>query len=396
MKKKIILAIFLAVLMILSGSIFYALQAGLLTNIFKKEEVKTEHQNMKNMEELQSINPSELPTINIPYDKQQMIGVQTAKTSVKPLVKIIRTVGRVNYDETKLVTVNTKFEGYIEKLYINSMGQYVKKGEPLAEIYSPELLSTQLEFLNLLKWRNNGSKEAYSDDNIGKMLSKDAQEIMEAAKERLRLFGINDEQINEVEKSGKPKRTLTIYSPVSGYIIQKQALQGTRVIPGQALFDIADLSTVWVLADIYEQDLSLIKTGQTATLTFNYFPGKTFISTVDYIYPTLENATRTAKARFIIPNRNGQLKPQMYTNTEITVNLGNKLIIPESAVINTGMRKIVYVDLGNGNFQQRNVVTGFRNDGMVEILKGLKPGEIVSTSANFLIDSEARLRGSAQ
>lgn len=337
-----------------------------------------------------------LPTINIPYDKQQLIGVQTGVASVQPMMKQIRTVGRVSYDETKLATVNTHFDGYIEKLYVNTTGQYVRKGQPVAEIYSPELLSTQMEFINLLKWQHKDKTASNYKDDIDQMLSQDATNVISAAKQRLRLFGITDAQINEVEATGQPKRTLTVYSPVKGYVIQRQALQGTKVESGQALFDVADLSTVWILADIYEQDLPLIREGQKAAISFPYYPGKTFIATINYIYPTLDNVSRTAKARFTIPNSKGIFKPQMYSDMEISIGLGSQLAVPESAVINTGKRQIVYVDLGNGNFQQRTVKTGQRTNGMIQILSGIKAGEVVSTSANFLIDSEARLKGGSQ
>ena len=337
-----------------------------------------------------------LPTINIPYDKQQMIGVQTGIASVQPMMKQIRTIGRVSYDETKLATVNTKFEGYIEKLYINTTGEYVRKGQPLAEIYSPELLSTQMEFINLLKWQHKDKTVSNYKDDIDQMLSNDAQNVISASKQRLKLFGITEQQINNIEKTEQPKRTLTVYSPVRGYVIQKQALQGTKVESGQALFDVADLSTVWILADIYEQDLPLIREGQKAAINFPYYPGKTFIATINYVYPTLDNVSRTAKARFTIPNSKGIFKPQMYSDMEISIGLGSQLAVPESAVINTGKRQIVYVDLGNGNFQQRVVKTGQRANGMIQILSGIKAGEVVSTSANFLIDSEARLKGGAQ
>ena len=308
------------------------------------------------------------------------------------MMKLVRTVGRVSYDESKLATINTRFDGYIEKLYVNTTGQFVRKGQAVAEIYSPELLSTQLEFINLLKWRSSNRTNTVNNDDISGMLYSDAANIVGAAKQRLRLFGITENQINEVEATGQPKRTLTIYSPVSGYVIQKQALLGTRVQPGQALFDIANLSTVWILADIYEQDLPLIREGQKATINFPYYPGKTFVSEINYVYPTLDNTTRTAKVRLTIPNMMGIFKPQMYSDIEISIGLGSQLAVPESAVINTGKKQIVYVDKGNGNFQQRVVKTGQRANGMIQILSGITAGEVVSTSANFLIDSEARLK----
>ena len=333
----------------------------------------------------------EVPTVEIPKDKQQLIGLRTTTVAVKPLQKIIRTVGRIEYDERKIATVNTKYEGWIEKLRVNATGIYVKAGEPLAEIYSPELLATQREFLNALKWKNSTKKES----ELGALLTKDAETILEAAKERLRLWDITDEQIKKIEETGQPIKTLTLYSPVSGYVTQKIAIQGMKLMPGEKLFDIVDLSSVWVMADIYEYELPVIKLGEQATISLSYFPGREFLSKIDYIYPTLAGESRTAKIRFTLPNPGGQLKPQMFTNVTLKINLGKRLVVPEDAVIDTGLRQIVYVDKGDGNFEPREVSVGLKTDQMVEVTKGLRAGEKVASSANFLIDSEAKLKGIA-
>lgn len=333
----------------------------------------------------------ETPTVEIEQDKQQLIGVKTVEAAVKPMQKIIRTVGRIEYDERRLATVNIKFEGWIEKLHVDYTGKYVKKGEPLAEIYSPELYATQQEFLNVLKW--NQSAVSGQQSAVSSMLSRDAERIVDAAKQRLRLWDITEDQIKAIEESGKPIRTLTIYSPANGYIVQKMAFQGMRVMPGEKLFDIADLSTVWVISDIYEYELSLIKVGQTAAISLSYFPGKVLTSTIDYIYPSLSSDTRTAKVRFIISNPSAQLKPQMFTNVEIKIDLGKKLIIPDEAIIDTGTRKIIYVDKGEGYFEPREILTGLKADGMTEVTEGIKVGEKVAASGTFLIDSEAQLKG---
>ena len=331
---------------------------------------------------------AEVPSLQIPPEKQQLIGVKTVAVSLKPMEKVIRTVGRIEYDERRLATVNTKVEGWIERLYVDYTGKYVKKGGALAEIYSPELFATQQEFINLVKWSKTQNTEGF-----GKMLAQDAQQILEAARERLRLWDITDSQIKKIEESGKPIRTLTIYSPASGYIVQKMALQGMRVMPGEKLFDVADLSTVLVIADIYEYELPLIKMGDTAKINLSYFPGKEFFSTIDLIYPTLSEETRTTKVRFTIPNPDGALKPNMYTDVQVKIDLGTKLTIPADAVIDTGERHVVYVDKGGGNFEPREVALGLKGDGMVEVIRGLNAGERVASAANFLIDSEAKLKG---
>ncbi len=333
----------------------------------------------------------EAPTVEIPLDKQQMIGVKIVAVSIRPLRKAIRTVGRVEYDERKLATVNTKFEGWIEKLHVDYVGKQVRKGEPLAEIYSPELYATQQEFINLLKWKGQGKE--VKDESVGGMLGRDADAILDAARQRLKLWDVTEEQIKSIAESGKPVRTLTIYSPADGTVIQKAALQGMRIMPGEKLFDIADLSTVWIIADIYEYELSLVRPGSTAKITLDSFPGREFTAVIDYVYPVLTSETRTAKVRFSLPNPGGRLKPQMFTNVELKIDMGRRLTIPEDAVIDTGMRQIVYVDKGEGYFEPREVTLGVRADGMVEVLKGLKAKEKVASAATFLIDSEAKLKG---
>jgi Cu(I)/Ag(I) efflux system membrane fusion protein len=357
----------------------------------KDKPKQAKEQPKEQAQEQDAEDAGDVPTVEIPLDKQQLIGVKTAAVSVRTLGRVIRTVGRIEADEKKVSTINTKFEAWIEKLYVDYVGKYVKKGEPLAEVYSPELFATQQEFINLLKWTKQSND--VKDETVAKMLARDSESIVEAAKQRLRLLDISDEQIKMIAESGKPIRTLTISSPVNGYVVQKTALQGMRVMPGEKLFDIADLSTVWVIADIYENELPLVHTGDRAAISLSYFPGKKFSANIDYVYPVLAGDTRTAKVRFSIPNPGGQLKPQMFTNVEINVGMGRKLAIPEDAVIDTGTRQIVYVDKGDGYFEPREVVVGLKSDGFVEILKGLKAKERVATAATFLIDSEARLKG---
>lgn len=345
----------------------------------------------------------EAPTIEISPEKQQMIGVKVTTAAVQPLTKIIRTVGLIEYDQRRLQTINTKVEGWVEKLYINFTGVYVKKGEPVADIYSPELWATQQEFINMVRWAKRSQMKDVQQStkspgpegapDVRAMIDKDAQSLVEAARQRLKLWDISDAQIQKIEQSEKPIRTLTIYSPYSGYVLQKNVTQGTRVMAGASLFEVADLSTVWITADIYEFEMPLIKVGDVATVQLSYFPGRQFNTKIDYIYPTLQGETRTLKARFSMPNEGGRLKPQMFTNVELKINLGRKLAVPSDAVIDTGVRQIAYLDKGNGIFEPKEVMTGARTENLVEITAGLKPGDKVSSSANFLIDSEAKLKG---
>jgi membrane fusion protein, copper/silver efflux system len=346
---------------------------------------------------------AEAPSVEIPTDKRQLMGVKTATALVQPLTKTIRTVGLVEYDQRLVNTINTKIEGWIEKLYVNFTGSQVKKGDPVADIYSPELWATQQEFINMAKWakrtqarsesRTKTTEPSEGDFDVASMIDRDAQFLVEAARQRLKLWDISDAQIARIEESEKPIRTLTVYSPYSGYVLQKSVNQGQRIMPGEKLLDVVDLSTVWINADIYEFELPLIKVGDKATIELSYLPGKRFSTKIDYINPVLEGETRTAKARFLIPNEDGRIKPQMFTNVEITIDLGRTLVVPAEAVINTGVRKIAYVDKGDGNFEPREVITGTETEKMVEITAGLKAGEKVASAANFLIDSEAKLKG---
>jgi len=346
----------------------------------------------------QETKTEEAPTIEISPEKQQLIGVKIATVSVQPLKKVVRTVGTVEYDQTKVYNVNTKVEGWIEKLHVNYTGVFVKNGEPLVEIYSPELWATQQEFINMVRWAKraqtrNAPAQSDTQSGFATMISRDAETLVDAARQRLKLWDISDEQIKKIEESEKPIRTLTLYSPVSGYVLQKTAVQGMKVMAGEKLFDVADLSSIWITADIYEYELPLLKVGEPATIQLSYFTGRAFSSKIDYIYPTLTGETRTAKARFVIPNPGMQLKPQMFTNVELQIDLGRKLAVPEDAVIDTGLRQIVYVDKGNGYFEPREVRIGIRAEKMVEITAGLKAGDKIAAAANFLIDSEAKLKG---
>jgi Cu(I)/Ag(I) efflux system membrane fusion protein len=335
--------------------------------------------------------PVEAPVVEIPLDKQQLLGVKTVAASFRQIGKVIRTVGRVEYDERKLATVNMKYEGWIEKLYADYTGMQVKKGQPLAEVYSPELLATQQEFLNTLLWAKSSSET--KEGEVAGMLNRDAQAIIDAARQRLRLWDITDEQIRSIEETGKAVRTVTLASPVDGTVVQKSAVQGMRVMPGEKLFDIADLSSVWIISDIYENELPLINAGETARITLSSLPGKDFSAKIEFVYPTLTDQARTVKVRMTVPNADGRLKPQMFTNVEIRAGMGKRLAIPDDAVLDTGTRQIVYVDKGEGYFEPREVKLGLRAEGYCEVLSGLKNGEKVARSATFLIDSEAQLKG---
>jgi Cu(I)/Ag(I) efflux system membrane fusion protein len=325
-------------------------------------------------------------TVQISPERQQLIGVRFGAVEKRTLQKVIRTVGRIDYDEKRIGIVSPKIGGWIEELFVDFTGRFVRKGEPLLTIYSPELVSTQEEYLLALKAKQDWSKSPFAEVTEGGNL------LAESARRRLKLWDISDAQIKALEESREPTKTLTLYSPFTGYVTEKMVNKGQFVDAGMALFKIADLSVVWLIADIYEYELSAIRLGQQAAIQMAYYPGETFTGKAIYIYPYLDPQTRTAKVRYEFPNPHGKLKPEMFTNLEITVRLGDKLAVPEDAVIDTGVRKVVVIDRGSGYFEPREVKLGVKAGDVFEVLDGLKAGERVVTSANFLIDSESKLK----
>jgi Cu(I)/Ag(I) efflux system membrane fusion protein len=325
-------------------------------------------------------------TVQISPERQQLIGVKFGAVELRPLEKVIRTVGRVDYDEKRLMIVSPKIGGWIEDLFVDFTGRYVRQGEPLLTIYSPELVSTQEEYLLALRAKKELVKSPFSE------VAGSGTSLVESAKRRLKLWDITDDQIRILEETGQPKKTLTLYSPFSGFVLEKIAYKGMNVVPGMALFKLADLSVVWLYADIYEYELPFVRLGQQASVQLSYLPGETFTGRVIYIYPSLNPETRTAKVRFEFPNPHDKLKPEMYANVEIKVHLGQKLAVPDGAIIDTGLRQLAIIDKGSGYFEPREVQVGAKSDGYYEVIKGLKAGEKVVTSANFLIDSESNLK----
>ncbi len=328
--------------------------------------------------------------VTIPADRIQSMGITFADARRMELDQSFHTFGKVTYDETRIHHVHTKFEGYIETLHVNYVGQFVKKGEPLFSIYSPELYATQNEYLLALRAREQ-MPPLDGDDAFPGVGNVD---LVAAARQRLALWDIGDNDIRELERTRKPIRALTIFSPVSGFVMQKTALQGLKAMPADNLYDIVDLSTVWVLADIYEVNVSFVKLGQPASISLAYQPGKTWRGHVTFINPTVDPATRTVKARLEFANPGNELKPDMYADVVIGGARGNGIAVPESAVIATGERNIVFVAKGNGLFEPREVTLGVRVRNLYEIKQGISEGERVVTGANFLLDSESKLKSS--
>ncbi len=317
--------------------------------------------------------------------KVQKLGVRSAPVERRRLDAVVRSTGRIEVDERRLVTITPKFEGYVEKLFVNATGQAVARGAPLFEAYSPELLATQREY-------------AIAAQGLAQLKNADEatvagmQRLADGALARLRNWDVTDEDIARLAAGGEPRRTLTFRAPAGGVVLERKAVQGMRFMPGDMLYQIADLSGVWLIADVPEQDLGRVRTGLTARVRFDAYPGQTFEGRVTYVYPTLKADTRTAQVRVELPNPQGRLKPAMYAQVEIPVADAPRLVVPSSAVIDNGTRRVVLVDQGEGRFAPRDVRLGARGDEFTEVTDGVKEGERVVTSATFLLDSEANLR----
>jgi Cu(I)/Ag(I) efflux system membrane fusion protein/cobalt-zinc-cadmium efflux system membrane fusion protein len=331
-------------------------------------------------------------TISIDPVTMQNMGVRMGRVKRKTLIKYIRTLGNITYDETKIFTVNTKFNGWIENLYVNFVGQDVKKGQPLFDIYSPELVTAQEEYLLALKQYNSLAKISYPRIRDG------AERLLKASLTRMRYWNLTEEQIEQIGKTGKTQKVITIYSPATGIVFKKKAFKGHYVKKGEHQYEIVDLSTIWVDVDVYEYELPWIRRGMAADMELAYIPGKRFKGRVLFIYPFLEAKTRTAKLRLAYSNPGYQLKPGMFANIYLkSVIAKSSLVIPQEAVIDSGVRQIVFVTVGEGKFQAREVNIGLEgNDNEYQVLGGLEEGEEIVLSAQFMLDSESRLREAIQ
>jgi multidrug efflux pump subunit AcrA (membrane-fusion protein) len=324
-------------------------------------------------------------SLTLSPEKRQALGIRSEEIHHGRLTRALRTVGRVTVDERRLHHIHTKYDGYVEHLYVDFTGKYVERGDHLLSIYSPDLVATQQEYLLAY----NAQKMAASGIPS---VAQGTLDLLEATRQRLLLWDMRDEDIDALERAGKVSRTIDLHSDVAGYVTQKMAFHGMRVTPADTLFDIADLSQVWVLADVYESDLPLVRVGMMGELTVPYLPGKTWRGAVTYVGPTVEEKTRTVKVRIELRNEGQQLKPDMFADVHLQADLGTGLSVPQSAVIDSGGRKLVFVDRGEGSFEPREVQLGVQVGGGFQVLSGLADGERVVTSANFLLDSESSLR----
>jgi RND family efflux transporter MFP subunit len=329
-----------------------------------------------------------LVPVQISAQRLQSIGVKVGTVERKLVEVEIRTTGNVAVDEARLAYVQVRYSGYIEKVFVDATYQYVRKGQPLFTIYSPDIVATEREYLVAMK-----NQEQVAQSTVPGVASS-AASLLDAASERLKQWGVSQKEISRLESTGQVQQELEFDSPVSGYITERNALPSVSVQPEMRLFTVADLSSVWVQAQVFQNDLGRIKVGDPATLTVSTFPGRTFRGRVDFIYPQLDTDTRTAKVRIVSSNAGLQLKPGMFVNATLKVSMGSQLVIPASGVLQSGSRQIAFVERSDGYLEPREVELGTRVGDDFVVTKGLKAGEQIVTSANFLIDSESQLQAS--
>jgi Cu(I)/Ag(I) efflux system membrane fusion protein len=326
-----------------------------------------------------------LATVQIDPARQQLIGLRTAPVTAGPVGGAWRTTGRVAVDETRVHHVAIRVDGFVEHVYVDFVGKAVRRGDPLFSLYSPELLSLQGEYLLAVKMRKELGSGA---------LAGSGEELVQSARERLKLWDVPDSVLADLDRTGKPQRALTLVAPMSGVVTKKDAVHGHKLSAGDMPYEITDLSEVWVLADLYESDLARTRIGMAATLSLQAFPNRTFAGRVAFIDPVLDPKTRTAKVRIAFPNPRGELRPEMFGEVTLRAQAREGLRIPADAVIDSGTGKVVFVSLGEGKFQPREVKLGTSDGDHVEVLSGLQKDEQVVVRANFLVDSESRLKAS--
>lgn len=324
--------------------------------------------------------------LKLSAEKVQKLGVKSELAKVQRLDKTVHASGRIEIDESRTYTVTAKFEGYIERLWVNTTGQAVKRGQPLFEVYSPELVSAQREYAL-------AAEGVAQLSGAGREAQGAMQQLADSSLQRLKNWDISDEQVKALARSGEAKRTLSFRSPATGIVTEKKAVQGMRFMPGETLFQIADTATVWVQADVFEQDIAALNVGQKANIRINAYPGEVFAGRIAYIYPTLKAETRTLAVRIELANAQGKLKPAMFAEVDIPVSgAAPVLTVPNSAVIDSGSRQVIIVQREEGRFEPREVKLGQRGRDFVQVLDGIKEGEAVVVAANFLIDAESNLK----
>lgn len=326
-------------------------------------------------------------TVTISADKQQLIGVRTGRVERRSLDRTIHTTAQLTADETKIAHIHVKVSGWIDKVYVDYVGQLVKKGQPLFTLYSPDLVATQEEYLIAKRGQAALGGSPFQEVSDG------SNSLLRASRDRLKLWDITDEQIKKLDETGEVTKNLTFYSPATGFVTDRKAFPQTSVTSDTELYTISDLSTIWANLDVYEYEVPYIHVGQDVELQLSYYPGRKWHGRVSYIYPTVDAQSRTLKVRVQLPNPKMDLKPQMFADAQLTVDYGSKVVVPAEAVLDSGNEQIVFVVRNGGMFEPRRITMGPQFDNSIVVLSGLKPGEQIVVSGNFLIDSESRLKG---
>jgi RND family efflux transporter MFP subunit len=324
-------------------------------------------------------------SIQITPDVVQTFGITFGTADVRALVRTVRAVGAVEFDETRMVYVAPKFGGWAERLHVDFRGRSVRAGEPLLDVYAPDLVTAQEELLLAARMAEDVSASRVTAVTAG------ANDLLASARRRLEYWDISGEQIDRLLETGEVRRTLTLHAPTSGVVMEKNVVEGQAFQAGTNLYMIAGLSEVWVNAEIFESDVALVRAGMTADVTVDAVPGRTFAGRIDYVYPTLEERTRSMRARVVLANPGGVLKPGMYATVRMRAELDQTLTLPASAVLYTGERAVTFVDMGGGNLMPHEIEVGVRGGDFVQVLSGVQPGARVVTSAQFLLDSESNL-----
>jgi len=324
--------------------------------------------------------------VQVTPHQEQLMGVTYGIAEYENATATLRAAARVAIDETRVAKVQAKLAGWIDQVFVDFTGKLVQQGDPLLSVYSPEALATEQEYLLAIRAQH------VSHENPLHEMRDSTDGLVAAARKRLELWDISGTQIDEIARTGQTIKDLTLYSPISGFVMERSAFPKQRVTPETPLYTVADLSTVWVMADVYEYEAANIRMNQAASLKLDYLPGRTFRGRVSYIQPAVDPATRTLKVRLEFPNSGYALKPDMYGQVEFATGGGRRLTVPQSAVLNSGDRQIVFLDRGNSAFEQREVKIGQQFGDRVEVVSGLKAGERIVTSGNFLLDSESRLK----
>ena len=348
-------------------------------------DMKSMDKNVQDMEGMPGMPITSSGVVAIPAVARQLIGVRSAPVTYASLGQEIRAVGTVGYDERGLTQVTVKTSGWVREVFVDSIGRPVHKGEPLFTLYSPDLLATQDEYLLAVKMQAQLATSPLAE------VKANAGSLVASSRERLHLWDVTDRQITALERRGSAEPVLTVYAPSSGIVLKREALPGKYVEPGTTLYEVADLSTVWISADIYESEVAAVRLNQPALVTFAAYPGDTFRGNVSYVYPSLNTETRTVRVRVELPNPGLKLKPGMYGNVTLQTEAVHTLIVPKEAVLETGLRQLVFLDRGQGRYEPASVKLGRRSQDDVEVLEGLKEGDRIVTSANFLLDAESKL-----